>query len=86
MGLDEIVAGYEQRRAGKQVPYIGPAELLRRFLSGEIVTRREAVTDSSEWINTTIHVEQRRRLDGALFLPRGVHTGDNIASFSGRRL
>ena len=76
MSMDDIVAEYEQRRAEKQVPYVGPAELLRRFQAGEIVTRREAVTDESEWIHTTIHVEQRRRMANMLDLPINANSTD----------
>lgn len=83
MSLDEIVAEYKQRRAEKQVPYIGPADLLRRFLDGEIVTRREAVTDESEWIHTSIHVEQRRRMANMLDLPIGADSTDVMHAASG---
>ena len=43
-------------------PYIGPEETLERFLSGEVVTAHDLLTDQSKFVGRNILPEQMRRL------------------------
>lgn len=67
-------AAYEREKAANPdlLPYVGPGDVLDRFLAGEIVTPTDALTDESEWVIRALHPAQSRRLRWML------HTTQNI--------
>jgi hypothetical protein len=51
-----------RRRNPGVVPYIGPEDTLNRFLSGDVVTQRDLVTDQSLFTIQAILPAQMKRL------------------------
>jgi len=58
-----------QRRNPDVVPYIGPEDMVNRFLQGDVVTGRDFVTDQSLFTVKALLPEQMRRLRWMLDAP-----------------
>lgn len=59
----QVAAFYAARGQNPDLlPYMGPEDILNRFLAGEIVTAHDMLTDQSLWTVQPILPEQNRRL------------------------